>query len=522
MKKKKFNKLTYVGYGMTDLFGSGAFAVISAWYMIFLTTYAGLSATQAASIFAISRILDAGLNPIMGMISDKFGMTRLGRRFGRRRFFLLLAIPLVPIYAALWVTDMPYLYYLLMIIAIETVATMVLIPWETLPTEMTTDFNSRSYMANWRFIWAGLAYTLANFIPGQLFKYLGEHDPDVFFYNAIIFSIIFAIAFLVTYLCTWERSDIDETCNIEEVSRLNIDKSKKGVAWQLIKSTIYESFSTLKIRAWRQHLVIYISSFTALDLFGGIFVFWVLYSLNLNKVVVADSMALGGFISLPLGFLSAWFLIKLGPRKMFTICYGVVLLSIIIITLLSYTDFDSTMMTTIISITTVFFVVFKGPLYFLPWSLYSFIPDVDEVVTKQRREGTYAGFMTLMRKFTQALSMMLLGVLLDLGGLVKNSSAQPESLNTMMAWILCVGVVGGLFVALFTVFKYNLNKHTHSILISEIDRLKSGGSMADVTDESRTVVEDLTGYKYEEVWGNNTLFVDHSENIQEKVELKTI
>ncbi|MFA0521386.1 MFS transporter, partial [Vibrio sp. 10N.222.55.E8] len=259
-------------------FGSGAFAVISAWYMIFLTTYAGLSATQAASIFAISRILDAGLNPIMGMISDKFGMTRLGRRFGRRRFFLLLAIPLVPIYAALWVTDMPYLYYLLMIIAIETVATMVLIPWETLPTEMTTDFNSRSYMANWRFIWAGLAYTLANFIPGQLFKYLGEHDPDVFFYNAIIFSIIFAIAFLVTYLCTWERSDIDETCNIEEVSRLNIDKSKKGVAWQLIKSTIYESFSTLKIRAWRQHLVIYISSFTALDLFGGIFVFWVLYS----------------------------------------------------------------------------------------------------------------------------------------------------------------------------------------------------------------------------------------------------
>ena len=34
----------------------------------------------------------------MGYISDNFYNTRLGRRFGRRRFFILLGIPLVLLY----------------------------------------------------------------------------------------------------------------------------------------------------------------------------------------------------------------------------------------------------------------------------------------------------------------------------------------------------------------------------------------------------------------------------------------
>ena len=38
------------------------------------------------------------------------------------------------------------------------------------------------------------------------------------------------------------------------------------------------------------------------------------------------------------------------------------------------------------------------------------------------------------------------------------------------------------------------------MLIQEIDRLKAGGSKADVSIEARAVTEELTGYKYEELW----------------------
>lgn len=53
----------------------------------FYTTYCGLSVLEAGSIFAIARVIDAVLSPIMGYITDNFGDTWLGRRFGRRRFF---------------------------------------------------------------------------------------------------------------------------------------------------------------------------------------------------------------------------------------------------------------------------------------------------------------------------------------------------------------------------------------------------------------------------------------------------
>ncbi|VFS27710.1 putative oligogalacturonide transporter [Enterobacter cancerogenus] len=82
-----------LGYGITDLFGGGAFAIIGTWLLFFYTTYCGLSVVEAGSIFAIARVIDALLSPIMGYVTDNFGDTWLGRKFGRRRFFLLLSSP---------------------------------------------------------------------------------------------------------------------------------------------------------------------------------------------------------------------------------------------------------------------------------------------------------------------------------------------------------------------------------------------------------------------------------------------
>src|SRR5207237_1058216 len=40
----------------------------------------------------------------------------------------------------------------------------------------------------------------------------------------------------------------------------------------------------------------------------------------------------------------------------------------------------------------------RGTLNFVPWSVYNYLPDVDEAVTARRREGIFAGVMTLVRK----------------------------------------------------------------------------------------------------------------------------
>ena len=84
-----------LGYGSANLLGSGALAISGAWLIYFYTTFCGLSVVEAAAIFSVASVLDAISNPIMGFITDNFYNTRLGRRFGRRRFFILLGLPLV-------------------------------------------------------------------------------------------------------------------------------------------------------------------------------------------------------------------------------------------------------------------------------------------------------------------------------------------------------------------------------------------------------------------------------------------
>ena len=84
-----------IGYGLTDIMGGGAFTVIGAWLLFFYTTFVGLSPVEAASIVAIARIVDAVVSLFMGSFTDHFYKNPLGKRFGRRRFFLLIGAPLM-------------------------------------------------------------------------------------------------------------------------------------------------------------------------------------------------------------------------------------------------------------------------------------------------------------------------------------------------------------------------------------------------------------------------------------------
>ena len=67
--------------------------ISSTWVLFFYTTYCNLGPLQAGLIFAAARILDAVASPLIGYLSDHADSTRLGRRFGRRGVFLLIAIP---------------------------------------------------------------------------------------------------------------------------------------------------------------------------------------------------------------------------------------------------------------------------------------------------------------------------------------------------------------------------------------------------------------------------------------------
>jgi len=493
-KNRKITIPIGIGYGLTDLMGGGAFTIIGAWMLFFYTTYAGLTPVQAASIVGIARIVDAVVSLAIGSISDNFFKNSLGKRFGRRRFFLLIGSPLMLVYALLWLTGMSYWYYLSCYLAFEIIAAMVLIPWETLPSEMTTDFNSRTKLSTCRMFISSTGVFLATFVPSILIRYFGENNAYAYTLNGTIFAVLFAICLFISYKVTWER---DLTAKMkEELLQVEVPQSFA----QRCSSIVYiaqEYWSTLKVKAFRQHLLIYICSFTGKDVFNTIFIFFAVFCLDLPSANAADILSLS-LIGIPTTIAGGFLMIKFGPRNLFKISY--ITMIACLFGFFAVYLYDPASKLAILYALGFFYQIGRQLLEFTPWNVFPFIPDVDEIISQKRREGLFAAVMTFARKTTVAIATIVVGFVMQEGGFVKGQLVQsPEAIHTI-ANTLLIGTAGLIGIALYFAWHFKLNKQTHAVLIQEIDRLKAGGSKADVSTEARAITEELTGYKYEELW----------------------
>lgn len=488
-KKDNISLTTAVGFGMTDIMGGGAFTVIGAFMLYFYTTFAGLSAVQAASIIGIARIVDAFSSLVIGSLTDNFYKTKLGRKFGRRHFFLLIGSPLMLVYALLWIPNLGYWYYLITYLAFEIIAASVLIPWETLPSEMTDDFVGRTKLSTARMIISALGTFLATFIPGRLIAYMGEDKAYPYFVNGLVLAIIFAVCVFISYRTTWERGP-------EEVV---IEESNLSVAASL-KKEFKDYMSTLKIRAFRKHLAIYLLSFTGKDVHNTVFIFFAVYCLKVSSVTAANLLSLS-IVGIPVTLFAGYLLIKIGPSRLLQLGYSIMLLMLGAYYVV-YLKQPVNMVFTLYVIALVY-QVGRAILECTPWNVFPFIPDLDEMVTCKRREGLFAAVMTFTRKSTVAIATFVVGFILEEGGFVTGATVQsPEAITTiLMTFLFGTGIL--LVLAMIVTFSFHLNKETHQVVVDEIKRLKSGGLKSDVEDETKSIVEDLTGYKYENVWNEN-------------------
>ncbi|MCS3601719.1 oligogalacturonide transporter [Buttiauxella sp. BIGb0471] len=491
---KKITIPVSIGYGVTDIMGGGAFTVIGAWLLFFYTTFVGLSPVEAASIVAIARIVDAIVSLFMGSFTDHFYKNYLGKKFGRRRFFLLIGAPLMLVYSLLWVNGMNFGFYLAVYLAFEIIAAMVLIPWETLPSEMTKDFNSRTKLSTCRMFFSASGTFLATFIPGLLISHYGEHDANAYLINGVVFAVLFMLCVFISWKVTWERDLTPEMlAELEQPGKVTPLSGRIIAVGRLFK----EYASTLKVRAFRKHLAIYLLSFTAKDVYNTVFVFFCVYCLNVSSSLAGTLLSMS-IVGLPVTLVAGMAIIKYGPSRLYVFAYSVMMLCLV--GLFMVYQFPTENKITLLVILAAVYQVGRCVLEFTPWNVFPFIPDIDEMITRQRREGLFAAVMTFSRKTTVAIATFIVGVLLQFGGFVKGSQVQPEPAVNMIATLLFAGTAGLLILAFWQALTFRLNKRTHKIFVDEVERLKANGAKKDVDLETRKVVEDLTGYSYEKLW----------------------
>lgn len=479
----------YLAYGSNDFLGAGAMAVISGWILFFYTTFCGLTAVQAAAIFAIARMFDAVASPLIGYLSDHFHRTRAGRRFGRRRFFILLSVPLLPSFALMWIDGMSFWYYLVTYVFFEVVYAMELIPYETLAAEMSPDYRVKAKFAGARILCGQVSAILAGVLPGRIIEAFGKDSAETFFYLGVIFSVIFMLVALAVFTFSWERPREE----IESIALAQGDASPLGRFKQLYR----DLFATLRIRAFRLHLGMYLGGYISQDIFNAVFTYFVVFALSSSMVMASNFMGTMAFAQLIAVAVFIPMCLRLHPAPSYRVAvalYATAVLGFLTVYLLQPSP------AWWIYVPVVIAGLGRGGLNYIPWSTYNYMADVDEIVTGRRREGAFAGVMTFIRKFSQAIAVMGVGMLLEAGGLVSGETTQSSEAVRTILLVMTLGTLTLLAIGWVVSLRFHLDRNTHEVLMNEIRRFKEApGTQPD--DESRRIIEDLSGWRYEQLWG---------------------
>ncbi len=476
-----------LSYGVSDLLGGSVTNIFSIWLLFFYTTYGGITVGQAGIVLGIAKIVDAIQSPIMGAITDNFHKTKLGQKYGRRHFFMFTSIPLVFTFVLIWLPHMNVFYYAVTYILYEMTTTIYGIAFESLPTEMTTDFEARTKLSTARMWSSSIGAFLATFLPSVLIAYFGKENTTTFVINAFIFACIFATLMLVTTLNTWEKKP-------EEILKLN---ENARVSLRTVLTSFWE---VLQIRAFRKHLAIYLLSFTGKDLFNTVFVYFCVFCLGISSAQAGAFFSLS-IVGLGVTIIAGFIMAKKGPRILFLFAHLTVIACVAALCIIY--AIKPPFIITIMFVVAFFYQTARVVLEFTPWNVFPFVPDVDLIATKQIRTGIFGAIVTFCRKLTNALAVLITGVVLSHGGFVKGHvETQSIQAQHTILYILIFGTGGLVFCALLVALTFRLDKRTHKIIHNEIHRLSNGGSLDDVTPETKEVVEDLTGFDYKDIWGH--------------------
>lgn len=491
---KKITFFRSLGYGMNDLNGSAWGTLVGSYLMIFLTTYANLNAGIVGTMLLILKLFDMVICGVLGGISDHLFSTTIGRKLGRRHTLFLFGAILTVICFPLLFTIHPgsYLWYFLVLLFLETAQDFDNIAYETLATEMTAKAQERVKLSSVRMFVSAFGTFAVTGLPAILLKVLGDNNGSAYTISGIIFGIALSIGTLITYFSTWEFSP-EHVENFESVNR---KQEKKGFL-----EVINDYRQVLKTKACRRTCIIYFVSYFGKDCFNTAFFFYTMFLIGISQAdaQAASSLSILGMIVVPIATV---FMYKKGPKFLWTSAFSAQIFVILIYIILYFSGIhlDAKIMFVLILILSALWQIGRQTSEYTVWNVIPLVPDVDTIVSTKLRAGAFAAVQTFTRKITGAIGSAMIGWILAFSGFDKQLSTQtdPAKIGIMISFAIIPLIC--FIYSIYLIRTFNLNPQTHKIIKDEMDRLQAGGSKNDVDPETKHVVEDLTGYKYEKIW----------------------
>lgn len=200
MSSPRLSLAERASYGFGDFGYSLAYNMAGAFLLYYYTTVVGLPAAAVGTIFLVARLLDAVIDPLVGILVDK---TR--SRWGRTRpYFLFTAVPYVAVFIATfnvppWSESAQLVYAFLTFKALGIIMSFGSIPYTALMPMMTDDAADRLRLGGWRSIGTSVGVILGTAATMPLVGALGSGNEQAgFLRTAVLFGALslFALAML--------------------------------------------------------------------------------------------------------------------------------------------------------------------------------------------------------------------------------------------------------------------------------------------------------------------------------------
>lgn len=485
-KEHKTGFLSRCAYGMADIYGGGAFVIISTFFTVFLTKSLGMAPELAGTIPLIGKVWDAITDPLMGNIAD-----RTQSRFGSKRFYILIGSVISALtFLLMWVAFPgesmlgKYLFYVGMYMLFSTGFTVVMVPYNGLLPDMVDDYTLRGKFSGVRMVFSTLGAILAGLIPTILIK--DNTNAKSYFLVAVIFSIIFLLVILVTFFGTWEK-----------------EKPVKKIGF---KDSFVQSLTVYKSRSFRILIAIFLCGQGAADFVTGLAVYYVDDVLNAYgggrftylMAVILASQFVGTIVFNP---------IIAKTSKRFPILVGFPIRMVATLAMLFF-SYEGAPFGVILGLSFVIGMGMAGSSVSI-YAILADMADVDELITGINRPGTCSGMATFIRKIATGLSSFVIGTMLAWVGYDETLASEGlrQSAQTQQGIALIYVFAPVILMAATIVFALVFPMHSKQFVVikKEIARRK-GEETSVTTAEEKRICEKVTGMAYEKLWNNDNAF----------------
>lgn len=475
MKTKSERLLSKIGYGTADLYGGGAFLIVSILYLYFLTDIVGMNPLLAGSIPFIGKAWDAVSDPLMGRIVD-----RTRSRYGAKRLYLLFGSFIAGVtFFLIWLTIgggewLQYLYYLASFILFSTGFTIVMVPYNALLPDMIRDYHLRGQYTAIRMIFSALSAILGGLLPDMIVNRI-DGGAIGFAVMGAVFGLIFLIAILVTFKSTWERPE-GNVRNTPEKWSANL--------------------TVFKNRSFRFYLGIFLFGQGSMDFIMALIMYFLTYVLFQSGQYV---LVMAGVLSSQLLAMFFYQALLRTHSKKLPAWIGFPIQAVASLAMLFFAYEGAPIIPVVVIAVMIGFGTAAGTV--TSFSILADMADVDELITTKRRAGLYSGMATFARKVANGLALGLIGLVLFLIGYDGSLDVQAPLATGGIKYMFILMPVVFIAFTLYFVKKYPLTQDGFDVLQKAISTLKSGKDT--LSEDEKRQCEAMTGYAYDDLWSED-------------------